>query len=242
MNELSQAPVRDAKGAVLQGVRLSKSFDDAGRLVHVFDNLDIVVSAGETVAITGASGAGKSTLLHVLGGLESPDSGQVLLNGVDISGIGDKQRGWLRNKYLGFVYQFHHLLPEFSALENVSMPLLIGGVKTPEAHQRAREMLQQVGLGHRLGHRPAQLSGGERQRCAIARALVTHPTAVLADEPTGNLDEQTAAQVMELMLALNRELGTALVIVTHDTRLAKRMDVIYRMHDGRLQRHREALE
>lgn len=236
MNNLSgQVRKHDHATPVLAGRALSKSFDDAGHKVQVFDQLNITVPAADTVAIIGASGAGKSTLLHVLGSLELPDSGQVLLQGRDIASVSDRERGRLRNRYLGFVYQFHHLLPEFSALENVAIPLLIGGMKMDKAKKCAVDMLEKVGLGHRLTHRPAQLSGGERQRCAIARALVTHPAAVLADEPTGNLDEHTAAQVMDLMLDLNRELGTALVIVTHDTRLADRMETIYRMHDGQLQ-------
>jgi lipoprotein-releasing system ATP-binding protein len=259
---------------VLSCEGLAMTYSEGNLHTPVFDGLDLSVRRGETVAILGASGAGKSTLLHLLGGLDTPTAGEVYVGGHRMNGLPDRSRGILRNQSLGFIYQFHHLLPEFTALENVMLPVLLSGrsvrakrarswggvvmavprylffdlplamvrsvsesVDAPsvaQARQRATALLESVGLGHRLQHKPGELSGGERQRAAVARALINRPACVLGDEPTGNLDEKTAATVFEIMLSLNREQGTSLVLVTHDRRLARRLDRVLELHEGKL--------
>ena len=222
------------KKTIIQCTNLCKRYTEGELDIEVLKSINLEIKEGEKIAIVGSSGSGKSTLLHLLGSLDLPSSGTVSITGKDISQLSDAERGTLRNKSLGFIYQFHHLLPEFTALENVAMPLLIGKHSVKEATDLAKKMLDKVGLSQRLDHKPGQLSGGERQRAAIARALVTRPQAVLADEPTGNLDHKTAGRIFDLMQELNDEMGTAFIVVTHDLELAKKMDKAYLLLDGKL--------
>lgn len=225
---------RSTEVPVLEAQAIERVFQQGSQSLQVLKDLELTLRAGESVAIVGASGSGKSTLLQILGGLDSPTSGRVAILGEDLHRMDEAARGELRNRTMGFIYQFHHLLPEFSALENVAMPWLLRRASPAEARERAARLLREVGLAERLDHKPYQLSGGERQRAAVARALVAEPALVFADEPTGNLDGRNAAQVFELLLQLRREHGTSLIVVTHDLRLAARLDRQLRLEDGKL--------
>ena len=219
---------------IIQCHQLAKSYLDGKTTIDVLNGIDFSIQAGDRISIVGPSGSGKSTFLHLLGGLDNPTNGQVTINGLDWQTMSEKTRCMMRNKHLGFVYQFHHLLPEFTALENVAMPLLLSGQTPTSAEKQASDMLGEVGLSNRVTHKPSQLSGGERQRVAIARALINQPQCIFADEPTGNLDQTTAAKIFELMLHLNAQFQTALVIVTHDLQLAGRMEKSVVLHEGLL--------
>lgn len=227
-------PNNPANDVVMRASHIAKTYEEGDLKTDVLSDVSFTLKRSETLAIVGASGSGKSTLLHILGGLDTLTRGEVEVDGRTLSSLSDAERGRVRNRSMGFIYQFHHLLPEFTALENVCMPLLIRGVSISEAERQAAELLGRVGLGQRLHHKPSELSGGERQRSAVARALVTRPAVVLGDEPTGNLDETNAAQVYDLMIELNREIGTSFILVTHDNRLAKRMDRTLELHNGSL--------
>jgi lipoprotein-releasing system ATP-binding protein len=229
---MSKSNLMPSNENVLRASGVAKTYDEGGLRTQVLSDVSFALKRGQTMAIVGASGSGKSTLLHIVGGLDTLSAGEVEVDGRVLSKLSDAERGRVRNRSLGFIYQFHHLLPEFTALENVCMPLLICGTAIATAEREAASLLERVGLGGRTHHKPSELSGGERQRCAVARALVTKPACVLGDEPTGNLDEANAAQVYALMLELNREIGTSFVLVTHDPRLAARMDRTFELHNG----------
>lgn len=234
MSDLMNDQAKNPRNAVLSCRNLGKRYEEGPESVVVLDGLELELFPGERVAIVGSSGSGKSTLLNMLGGLDTPSEGSVWLAGEQLSALSETARGLLRNRALGFVYQFHHLLAEFTALENACMPLLIGKTPIAEARQRATALLERVGLGHRLNHKPSELSGGERQRVAIARALVNRPGLVLLDEPTGNLDQHTAEGIQELMRELSRDSNTAFLVVTHDMQLARQMDRVLSLQDGKL--------
>ncbi|QAU23915.1 lipoprotein-releasing ABC transporter ATP-binding protein LolD [Dyella sp. M7H15-1] len=231
---MNKTMTHESSDIVLRASHIAKTYEEGDLYTKVLSDVSFTLKRGETLSIVGASGSGKSTLLHILGGLDTLTRGEVEVDGRQLSRLSDAERGRVRNRSMGFIYQFHHLLPEFTALENVCMPLLIRGTQMAEAQKQAKSLLERVGLGQRLEHKPSELSGGERQRCAVARALVTRPVCVLGDEPTGNLDEDNAAHVYEMMLELNREIGTSFILVTHDNRLAARMDRTLELHNGEL--------